>query len=237
MNSKKLKFIGIFLLIDLLIIVAVFSYKYSARSSKLTPWEKKASVESAASMEEIASLPNKTEGWPPRLQATFPSVALTDHTGASFSMSSLIGKPVLVEFVAMTCAGCQAWSGGHSYGGFEGFAVQGGLESIEKYFTQYTGLKLLGGPVQFVQIVFYNTTLTSPTPQQLSSWRTHFHFDGYSNVHVVTGGEALRNKESFSRVPGFLLLDKEGIVQFEALGHSPRHNLYRELLPAVKRYL
>ena len=201
----------------------------------MNPWEKKAALETSEKMGAIASISNRVAGWPPVLHERFPNIALFDHMGKPFSMNSLQGKPVLVVFVAMTCAACEAFSGAGMYGGYDGLASQKDLESIESYFKRYTGgVALLGGPVQFVQIIFYNTSLEAPTPQELTGWRTHFHFDNYSNAFVVSGGEPLRNGESFQRIPGFLLLDKELKVRYESLGHSPRHNLYRDLLPGVR---
>lgn len=201
-------------------------------------WEKKAAVESAARMAALAAVPNSVAGWPPEIGKAFPDVALFDHEGKPFRFETLRGKPVLVEFIAMTCAACQAWSGGHDRGVFDDLAAQEDLESIEKYFRIYTGgMALFDGPVHFVQLIIYDTSLRAPRPEHLAAWREHFGFDRHANVSIVSGGEALANRESFHRIPGFLLLDREGVVRFDALGHAPKHHIYLELLPAVRGLL
>ena len=215
-------------------IIAVTALSYA--SPKQRGWAKKHAVETSASMATIAAIPNTLSNWPPVLGKSFPDVKLFDHEGKEFSFNSLKGKPVLIEFVAMTCAACQAWSGAHKHGVFDGFAAQEGLEDIERYFKDYTPeLDLFDGTVSFVQLINYDTALEAPTPESLARWRKHFQFDGHPNVYIVSGGEPLRNKETFVRTPGFLLLDKNLIIQFDALGHTPHHDLFRELLPGVRR--
>ena len=54
---------------------------------------------------------------------------------------------------------------------------------------------------------------------------------------LLTGGEALANQASFNMIPGFLLLDKDLTVLFDSTGHSPRHGLWQDLLPAAKELL
>lgn len=195
----------------------------------------KAEIETPERMAEAASVPNTVPGWPPRVGEHFPAVALTDHEGKPFDLQSLRGKPVLLEFVAMTCAACEAWSGGHTYGAYHDLLAQHGLDSIESYYHRYTGgLNLFDGSVNFVQLIVYDIGLKAPSTAELAEWRAHFHFNEHPNVFIVTGGEPLRNRDSFFRIPGFLLLDKDGVIRFDALGHSPQHDLFRELLPAVK---
>lgn len=233
----KIRFlIGVFLLLDLAVAAGYFLLPPGAFANP--GFEKKAAIETPRRMGALAVAPNTVSDWPPKLGMKFPSVALTDHDGRPFSLDSLRGKPVLVEFVAMTCAACQAWSGAHTHGVFEQLAAQQGLKSIEEYYRQFTrGLDLFDGQVAFVQLILYDTALKAPSKEALSAWRRHFHFDQHPNVFIVTGGEALCNSESFKRTPGFALLDKEGVMRFEALGHNPRHNLYTELLAGVRGLL
>lgn len=222
---------NIFILSALLAVgVSTLAYQYRPRHG----WEKKAWVETADRMQALAAVPNRVAGWPPTIGAPFPDVGLFDQKGQPFHLSSLKGKPVLVEFLAMTCAACQAWSGAHVKGPFDDLAAQTDMKSIEEYFKTYTGgIDLFDGSVNFVQLIVYDTSLRPPRPEHLDAWREHFGFDKRPNVYVVSGGEPLANGDSFMRVPGFLLVDKGGIVRYDALGHTPKHNLYTELLPAV----
>ena len=222
------------------LIVAVIGASYllyNAEQNK-SGYERKAAIETPNNMARIGAAENKLSNWPPKVDQVFPDVALIDHTGKPFSFEQLRGKPTLIEMVAMTCGGCEGFSGGNKYGGFKGFAVQESLGSIDDYFKQYTGgLELFDGPVNFVQIVVYDLKLNAPQPDELALWREHFKLDGHSNVYIVTGGEPLANKDSFKMIPGFLLLDKDGVVKFDAAGHYPKHDLFRQLLPGVGKLL
>lgn len=238
LNIKEL--IAVFIVVDLFIFL--FSpyhlVSMSHADSAASGFDKKAAIETSRRMGEIASIKNELPNWPPKLNQKFPDVALVDHQGRTFSFETLKGKPVLIEFIAMTCAACQAWSGAHKYGVFENLAAQQDLSSIEEYYKQYTpGLDLFDGKISFVQLIVYDTALEAPAVTKLAEWRKHFKFDQHKNTFIVTGGKALRNQESFRRVPGFMLLDKNGVVRFDALGHTPKHNPYTELLPGVKSLL
>ena len=223
----RVAFLSSLLIIGLLVLGVLFlSPKHG--------WEKKSWIESPKRISELASVPNALNNWPPKLNQVFPSVALFDHDGKKFDFSQLRGKPTLVEFIAMTCAACQAGSGAHSRGVFDDLAAQDDLEGIEEYYRRFTGGgDLFDGSVNFVQLVIYDTSLRPPRAEHLAAWREHFGFDKKPNTFIVSGGEALANRDSFNRIPGFLLLDKQGTVRYDALGHQPKHNLYTELLPAV----
>ena len=202
------------------------------------PWMKKARLESYERMSELAQTPNSVEGWPPKIGKHFPQIALVDHTGNPFDLKRLSGKPTLMEIVAMSCSGCQAWSGGKRYGNYGGFPAEPDLDSIDVYFKRFTGgLDLDSDKLNFVQIIIYNLRLEPAGPEDLESWRKHFHFDSQSNAYVLSGGAPLANQDSYNMVPGFLLFDKDMVLRFDATGHAPRHNLYTELLPAVRGML
>ncbi len=230
--------IAIFLLVDILILGLFFYSRENASVSDLRGYKKKVAIETPNKMAKIAAVKNDLSNWPPKLNQKFPEVPLIDHRGNSFSMEKLSGKPTLIEFVAMTCAACQAWSGAHKHGTFENLAAQQDLSSIEDHYKEYTsGLDLFDGSINFVQLIIYDTALEAPTAEKIDSWRKHFKLDQHKNTYVVTGGKALTNQESFKRIPGFMLLDKNGIIRFDALGHTPVHNFYTELLPTVKELI
>lgn len=217
----------------LLAIACAVAYQWHS-----DPWKKKARLETPNRMTALASEPSQLLDWPPKLNKTFPSIALHDHQGNKFEVQALKGKPTLIEIVAMSCAGCQAFSGGNSYGGYGGFPAQAGLKSIDQYVLEYSGgVCLESGEVNFIQIIIYNQKLEPATPSDIAEWRDHFKLHRAPNWYVLTGGRPLANQDSFKMIPGFLLLDKDLVVRYDATGHHPRHNLYTELLPAVRRYL
>lgn len=208
------------------------------REKEEDPWVKKARIESAERMTQLANTPNNLTNWPPVLDRPFPEIELFDHDGKKVSVESFKGKPTLVEIVTMTCAGCQAFSGGHKYGGFGGMPAQVDLGSIEEYYKKYTlGHDLFSDEINFVQIIIYNLSLNPASPTDVNSWRKHFKLDQHKNTSVLTGGNALATSASYYMIPGFLLLDKDTKVLFDATGHQPKHSLYTELLPGMNRIL
>jgi hypothetical protein len=46
----------------------------------------------------------------------------------------------------------------------------------------------------------------------------------------------LRGRESFDQIPGVQMIDKDGILRFDATGSAPRHLIREELLPALANY-
>ncbi len=218
----------------LLLSASLLILAYLYNQEEMDPWMKKALAESAERMSGIANAPNELANWPPQVGESFPAIALVDHEGTPISVEAWKGKPTLIELVAMTCAGCQAFSGGLSHGGYQGFASQGGIESIEKYYNQYSGgHELFSGEINFAQIIIYNLRLEPARPEDLRGWRHHFGFDQHPTAQILTGGKPLANQASFRMIPGFILLDRDLVVQYDATGHSPRHNLYTELLPNI----
>ncbi len=154
-----------------------------------------------------------------------------------FIISELYGSVVLVEYVGMTCAACRAFSGANEVGSYQNITPQGGLPSIKKLFKDYTNISLDDNRIKFVQILLYSMTMDSPTPEHASNWANHFGFNRYSNEIVAVPKRDLRGKGSFNLIPGFQVLDKKLVVRKDSTGHRPRHNLYSELLPLVKKLL
>ena len=202
----------------------------------MTTWERKAVLETPIRMCQIKWARNSVSNWPPQEGRKFPDVDLIDHHGRPFSIHSLAGKPVLVEFIAMSCAGCQAFSGGNRFGPFEKFASQKGLLSLEAYFERYTGHSMSTDRINVVQVVVYDLKLTHPNADDLAKWRTHFRLTS-PNMHVVGGTKALANSASFKMIPGFMLLDSDLNILLDSTGHSPKRDLYRDVLPKMKEML
>jgi hypothetical protein len=198
--------------------------------------ERKAALETPWWISQLASARNTLSNWPPVVGKTFPQFELFDHTGERFSMASLRGKPTIVEFISMSCAGCQAFAGGNEFGPFRGLASQVNLETFETYVRQYSGVDLNSGKVNFVIAVVYIDKLKAPTTQDLSDWRSHFQLGRHGNTFIVSSSD-LANGASFKMIPGFMLLDQNQVVLFDSTGHHPTHNLYTELLPAVPTLL
>jgi thiol-disulfide isomerase/thioredoxin len=172
--------------------------------------------------------------WPPRVGEPYPDLRLVDQTGQPVALSSFKGSVILIEMIGMTCPACQAFSGANRIGSFRGVTPTGGLPSIDELVPDYArGVAFPGDDVVFVQLLLFNMEMEPPTPEDAAAWAAHFHRDRARRQYVLAGGPALHNRASYVMVPGFQLVDRHFVLRWDATGHSPRHNLYRELLPAL----
>lgn len=176
--------------------------------------------------------------WPPKLGELYPDLELTDQTDRRVRLSSFKGHVILIEPVGMTCPACQAFSGAHRYGSFEGVVPQQGLPSIEELFPRYTsGLSLSDERIAFVQVLLYSMSMGPPTPDDVRRWAGHFKLGRLKNYFVLAGTKDLLGPASYNMIPGFQLVDRNFVMRADSTGHQPRHNLFTELLPMVPRLL
>lgn len=176
--------------------------------------------------------------WPPRLGEPYPDLELIDQTGQRVRLSSFKGSVLVIEPIGMTCPACQAFSGAHRFGSFEGVVPQGGLPSIEELFPRYTnGLSLSDDRIVFVQLLLYSMSMGAPSPDDARRWAKHFRMDRSKNFVVLAGTEDLLGPASYNMIPGFQLVDRNFILRADSTGHRPRHNLWTYLLPMVPRLL
>lgn len=176
--------------------------------------------------------------WPPRVGEPYPDLELIDQTGQLVRLSSFKGSVLLIEPVGMTCPACQSFAGAHRLGPYEGIAPQGGLPSIEELLPQYArGVSLSDDRIVFVQLLLYSMTMDAPTPEDARKWAQHFRVDRAKNHIVLAGTKEFIGQASYDMIPGFQLVDRNFILQVDATGHRPRHNLFTELLPAIPRLL
>lgn len=154
------------------------------------------------------------------------------------ALSSFKGSLVLIEMVGMTCSACQAFSGAARAGGFAGIVPQGGLPPIEDLVRDYArGVPFPSRDLAFVQLLLFDMQMGSPTAEDARAWAAPFHRDRAQHQYVLAGGPALHTNTSYVMVPGFQLVDRPFVLRWDATGHAPRHDLYRELLPAVPALL
>lgn len=175
-----------------------------------------------------------TVKWPPKLGEPYPDLELTDQSGRRVRLSSFKGRVLLIEPVGMTCPACQAFSGAHRYGSFEGVVPQQGLPSIEELFPRYTnGLSLSDERIVFAQLLLYNMSMGVPTLDDARRWAEHFKLARLKNHFVLAGAKELLGPASYNLIPGFQLVDRNFVMRADSTGHQPRHNLFTELLPMV----
>lgn len=176
--------------------------------------------------------------WPPRVGEPYPDLELVDQTGRLVRLSSFKGSVLLIEPVGMNCPACQSFAGAHRLGPYEGIQPQGGLPSIEELVPQYArGVSLADDRIVFVQLLLYSMTMDAPTPEDARKWAQHFRADRAKNHIVLAGTKEFIGQASYDMIPGFQLVDRTFILQVDATGHRPRHNLFTQLLPAIPRLL
>jgi thiol-disulfide isomerase/thioredoxin len=185
-----------------------------------------------------AEAPTPPSPWPPRVGELYPDLRLVDQTGQVVALSSFKGSLVLIEIVGMNCPACQAFSGAARAGSFAGVVPQGGLPPIEDLVRDYArGAPFPSRDLVFVQLLLFNMQMGPTTPEDARAWAEHFHRHRARHQYVLAGGAALHNNASYEMVPGFQLVDRRFVLRWDATGHSPRHDLYRELLPAIPALL
>ena len=134
----------------------------------------------------------------------------------------------------MNCPACNAFSGAHEKGGYKGLRPQQGLQSIEKYLPTYArGVDIRNPDLKLVQLLLYDFNMDRPTAADAKFWAEHFGLDKYENILVAVSKTDLRGDDSFRMIPGFHLVDRRFILHKDATGHSPRHDLFTDLLPAI----
>ncbi|TAL38778.1 MAG: hypothetical protein EPN97_03485 [Alphaproteobacteria bacterium] len=198
----------------------------------------KAGAVSAVEQGKVTLANGKTVSWPPQKGQPYPEIELVDRTGKIVKLADFKGKIIVVEPVGMTCPACNAFSGGAEKGGFKNTSVQGGTDSIEKYFPQYTGgVSLHDKRIVFVQLLLYNLQMQGPTQEDAQFWAEHFGMDKHENTYVLAGGKELIGPGSYNMIPGFQLIDKDFILRSDATGDNPKESIWESLLPMVPKVL
>jgi len=176
--------------------------------------------------------------WPPREGLYYPNLTLLNHDGKQVTLANLKGKVLLVEPVGMTCPGCQAFAGAgkNGIGGFNGVVPQIGMSSIDELLSQQ-GLSPHDPRIVVVQIIFYNASMQAPSLQDAKLWAKHFHLENKPNRLVLVGTKSFISKATYDMIPGFQLVDKSFVLRCDSTGHGPKHDLYTDLLPMVKKFL
>jgi hypothetical protein len=176
------------------------------------------------------------EGWPPLVGKRYPNLVLRDQTGQLSAIGDFQGKVILVELVGLTCKACHAFAGGNEPGKnrFRGIQPQPGLDSIERYATAYARLSLLHPDIVFVQLVLYGMDGRSPpTEEDVRAWASHFGMDRRQNQVVLVGDQRFISAETRKLIPGFHLIDQNGILRAMS-SNDPRHDrLHSSLLPKL----
>lgn len=175
-------------------------------------------------------------GWPPVVGQLYPNLVLRDQTGQVSAITDFKGKVILLEVVGLTCKACHAFAGGNEPGKsrFRGIQPQPGLDSIERYAKGYAQLSLEHPDIVFVQLVLYGMDgRSAPTEEDVRDWASHFGMDRRKNQVVLIGDQRFISAESRKLIPGFHLIDQNGILRAMS-SNDPKHDrLHSSLLPKL----
>lgn len=173
--------------------------------------------------------------WPPQVGVEYPDLELYDQEGNLTRLAEFRGKIILVEPIGMPCQACQAYCGGHSRGGFHGIAAQPGLPSIKEAACTYGGFDLSDPRIVVVHLLLFNLDMQAPAVDDARAWAEHFGMKRSRNEIVLAGSPELVTQASYNMIPGLQLVDQSFKLRYDSAGRTnQRHDLYRELLPAVR---
>jgi hypothetical protein len=176
------------------------------------------------------------KGWPPVVGQFYPNLVLKDQAGQFTAISDFQGKVILLELVGLTCSACHALAGGNEPGmaRFRDVEPQPGLSSIERFALGYAKLSLDHPDIVFVQLVLYGMDGRSPPAEEdVRAWASHFSMDRRKNEIVLIGDQRFISPETRRLIPGFHLIDQNGILRAMS-SNDPRHDpLHSSLLPKL----
>ncbi len=174
--------------------------------------------------------------WPAVEGQAYPDLALSRLDGSAMQMSSLAGKPLLIEYIGIPCAGCQAFLGGNrpGVGGFGGCQPQGGLEAVTDYLPRYgNGLAIDDERFTFVAIILYGTMTSAPTLADARAFAEHFALVAKPNHVVLFGDARYVSPATFALIPGFQVVDADFVLRSDATGHHPARNFWDHTFPLL----
>lgn len=187
-----------------------------------------------------AGAPRPDHAWPPRVGQPYPDLELLGLDGERVSLASLRGRVILIEPIGMDCPACNAFAGGNrpGVGGFEGTRPQKGLPDTRQMLERYAGVSASDARLVHVQLLLYDMERAgAPTLELARRWSKHFGFGDGENEYVLVGEPYLIGRASYAMIPGYQLVDRDFVLRYDATGHRPRNDLWRELLPAVAALL
>jgi hypothetical protein len=192
-------------------------------------------AEVAVEVESESATPDHI--WPPRVGQRYPNLQLLDSRGERIALESLAGRIILVEPIGMDCPACNAFAGANRPGssGFAGVKPQNDLPSIDEMLDRYAdGISLADARIALVHLLLYRPGREgSPDVQMAQLWAKHFGIEASENMLILVGEPYLIGPASFDMIPGFQLIDADFVLRFDSSGHHPKHDLWRELLPAI----
>ncbi len=163
--------------------------------------------------------------WPPQYGKPYPDLALLNYDGSTVHLSDFRGKVVIIEPIGMTCPACNAFAGTEKHGAMPGIEV-GNMPSFEEDFQREIPQSSYDDPqIIHISLLLYNLSMQGPSVDDAKVWAEHFKIAGRPNHYVLAGGKELVNQASYDMIPGFHLIDKQGVLRSDAAGHTAHDSL------------
>ncbi|BBM86474.1 hypothetical protein [Candidatus Uabimicrobium amorphum] len=180
----------------------------------------------------------KNFSWPPVLGKEYPNLQLYNHRGEFVRLNKFKGKIIVVEPIGMNCPACNAFAGANdkSIGKFSGISPQANLPSFKEALKTYGGIDFSKEDIIYIHLLLYDLKMQAPTQQDAKNWAKHFAIHS-KNEMVLVGTKEMQGRASYRMIPGFYLIDENFMVVSDSTGHHPKHNLYTELIPKLKKLL
>ncbi|WP_372365989.1 peroxiredoxin family protein [Candidatus Uabimicrobium sp. HlEnr_7] len=174
--------------------------------------------------------------WPPVLGKEYPDVQLKNHQGELVRLKDFAGKIIIIEPIGMNCPACNAFAGANDQqiGTFANISPQRNLPSFKKLLKTYGGLDFKKADILYVHLLLYDLKMKAPTEESAKAWAKHFNIDPQKEI-VLIGTKKMQGRASYKMIPGFQLIDQNFTLVSDSTGHHPKHNLYTELLPKIKK--
>ena len=232
----------LFTVLVLLILVAIVSIEVT----KKPPEEVAAILKERQRMQKILAETGQTnvnlpDPWPAVMNKPYPEIKLFDQKGQAFSLSSLKGKVVILEFIDISSPVSQAQSGARAVGAYP-FKSQ----DVDQYARPFSDvlkkntdekLTLPHDHIVELKIIVYGEGNAQGSRDDAQNWAEHFGFKRSDNVIVAVPEKDLRGKKSDSLIGGFQLVDRNMILRVDSAGKTPKHNLQMTLAPLVPKLI
>ncbi len=245
-HSKIQKFISNVtrFVVGLLVLVVIFSFLALEAEKRPQAEIQKILEQERVAFQALSEGKSKTTGlsfdWPPKMNTAYPDIALIDQKGASFSLSSLAGKTVIVEFIDMTSPISQAQSGASILGAY------GGVSEVDAFAMPFSdvlkqntdaGITLPKDNVIILKVIVYGKSGAQGSRDDAQNWAEHFNLQKSNGYIVAVSEKDLRNDDTANLIGGYQLLDRYTKLRVDSAGALPKHNLKITLIPLAEKLM
>ncbi len=185
---------------------------------------------------------NLPDPWPPKMNKPYPDILMFDQEGKEFTLSSLKGKVIIMEFIDINSPVSQAQSGAGLLGAYYAASSM----DVDKYARPFAqvlrkntaqGLVLPNDSIVELKVIVYGEGGSAGTRDDAQNWAKHFDLKKSDNVIVAVPKKDIRGDVSSKLISGFQLIDKNMLLRVDSSGVEPKHSLAMTLVPLVPKLI